>query len=259
MHYIDEGEGPPIVFVHGNPGWSFEYRKLIRELSENNRCIAADHIGFGLSDKPIDWDYLPQSHAGNFAAFMDSLDLEPAVLVINDWGGPIGLSYALCRPERFRHLLITNTWMWSVRGDPYYRLFSGFAGGQVGRFLIRHFNFFGKVIIRQCMADKKKLHPAIYQHLETRDERKGSWVFPKQIVGASEWLDQLWRQRGSLDEIPKTLFWGMRDIAFRKKELDVWSAQWPEAEVIRAEEAGHYPHEEAAETMTAKLRDIGSR
>ena len=66
MHYVDQGEGIPIVFVHGKPGWSFEFRKSIKELSKTNRCIANDHIGFGLSDKPYEWNYLPQNHAKNF-------------------------------------------------------------------------------------------------------------------------------------------------------------------------------------------------
>lgn len=95
MHYVDEGNGKPIVFVHGNPGWSFEFRKQIKALSVTNRCIAVDHIGFGLSDKPYEWNYLPESHAENFAALMDSLNLSNITLVVSDWGGPIGLSYAL--------------------------------------------------------------------------------------------------------------------------------------------------------------------
>jgi haloalkane dehalogenase len=72
MHYVDEGTGDPVVMVHGNPGWSFEFRKVIRGLSQTNRCIASDHIGFGLSDKPFDWDYLPKSQAENFEKLMET-------------------------------------------------------------------------------------------------------------------------------------------------------------------------------------------
>ena len=142
MHYIDEGEGKPIVMVHGNPTWSFLYRYLIKELSKNHRCIALDHIGFGLSDKPADWSYLPEEHAKNLNLLIDELDLKELTLVVQDWGGPIGLSYAINNPENVKSIIIMNTWMWSVTGDPHYERFSGFMGSGIGRFLIKRFNFF---------------------------------------------------------------------------------------------------------------------
>jgi len=104
IHYIDEGKGEPIVMVHGNPGWSFEFRNIVKELSKTHRCIAPDHIGFGLSNKPYDWDFLPKSHAQNFELFMDSLNLDKITLVVIDWGGPIGLSYALKHPEKIKKI-----------------------------------------------------------------------------------------------------------------------------------------------------------
>jgi haloalkane dehalogenase len=256
MHYVDEGQGDPIVFVHGNPGWSYEYRNVIKELSETNRCIAPDHIGFGLSDKPREWNYLPESHAENFRRFIEQLELERFVLVVNDWGGPIALSYALDHPERIRHAVITNTWMWSVRKDPYYRLFSGFAGGPLGRFLTRHFNFFGRVIARQVMANTKAFDPAIYRHLQSAEERRGCWTLPRQIIASGEWLDSLWQKREALNGIPTSFIWGMKDIAFREKELNTWSSGISTHRVVRLEQVGHYPHEEATERFVAELRRI---
>jgi pimeloyl-ACP methyl ester carboxylesterase len=144
MHYIDQGQGEPVVFVHGNPGWSFEFRDVINGISIKRRCIAPDHIGFGLSDKPADWDYLPEQHAQHFNALMDALDLRDMTLVVSDWGGPIGLSYALRHPERIKRLVIINSWMWSVKDDGYYRMLSGLMGGAVGRFLTGNFNFFAR-------------------------------------------------------------------------------------------------------------------
>ena len=95
MNYVDEGSGEPIIFLHGNPSWSFDYRNVIKNLSKKSRCIANDHIGFGLSDKPRDWDYLPESHAKNFEEFVDQLNVDNFTIVVNDWGGPIGLAYAI--------------------------------------------------------------------------------------------------------------------------------------------------------------------
>lgn len=87
MHYVDQGEGTPVVFVHGVPGWSFHFRHLLLRLSAHQRCIALDHLGFGLSDKPVDWDYPPEILAGNVSGLMDELKLEDVVLVVHDWGG----------------------------------------------------------------------------------------------------------------------------------------------------------------------------
>ena len=144
IRYLDEGTGEPLVMVHGNPSWSFEFRALIRALSGDYRCIAPDHLGFGLSDKPADWDYLPEHHAENFEALMEELDLKNITLTVGDWGGPIGLSYAVSHPERIKAIVVTNTWFWPVDDDWYYRAFSGFMGGPAGRFLIRKYNFFAR-------------------------------------------------------------------------------------------------------------------
>ncbi|MFO8051958.1 MAG: alpha/beta fold hydrolase [Thermoplasmatota archaeon] len=85
MHYIDEGEGPPVVFFHGNPSWSFQFRNIIKDLPRDHRCIAPDLIGFGLSDKPPKWTYLPEDHARYIEEFLESLDLKDITIVVGDW------------------------------------------------------------------------------------------------------------------------------------------------------------------------------
>jgi haloalkane dehalogenase len=142
MRYVDTGTGAPIVMIHSNPYWSFEYRGLIKRLSSDFRCIAPDHLGFGLSDKPRDWDYLPKDHAENLAKLLDALNLTDITFVVNDWGGPISLSSAVHHPDRVKRVIVTNTWCWPIDGDWYYRLFSGFVESAVGRRLIRKHNFF---------------------------------------------------------------------------------------------------------------------
>ena len=260
MSYVDEGEGEPIVMVHGNPYWSFEYRGLIRHFAATNRCIAADHIGFGLSDKPADWDYLPESHARNLELLLESLDLHDITVVVNDWGGPIGLSYALSHPERVSRVVITNTWCWPVDDDWYYRAFSGFMGGPLGRFLIRRYNFFARAVVRAVFGDKRKLTPELRRHftapLATPEERKGSWVFPGQIVGASGWLEELWSRRERLRGKVHLLAWGMKDMAFREKELRRWAEAFPEAHVARFAGAGHFVAEEAAHELAREMETI---
>jgi haloalkane dehalogenase len=266
MHYVDEGEGKPIVFVHGNPSWSFGFRNVIKGLRKNYRCIAPDHLGFGLSDKPLDWSYLPEEHAKNLADLLDSLDLNEITLVVNDWGGPTGLSYALRSPERIANIVILNTWLWSVKSDWYYQGFSKFVGGPIGRFLIRKRNFFARDIVKAAFGDKTKLTPEIHKHFlkpfAKVEERKGSWVFPKQIIGSSEWLGSLWSQREKLNEKNCLIAWGMKDVAFKEKELNRWRAAFPEAKVIRYSTCGHFVAEEEAVDLTKQIKTMmteGSR
>ena len=116
MHYVDEGRGKPIVMVHGTPTWSFMYRHLIKGLSDDFRVIAPDHIGFGLSDKPENWSYKPIDHAKNLAYLIESLGLEDITLVVHDFGGPIGLAYAVENPQNvsqdhyFQYLHVVPAW-----------------------------------------------------------------------------------------------------------------------------------------------------
>jgi haloalkane dehalogenase len=258
MHFLDEGKGEPIVMVHGNPGWSFEYRKIVKEMSATHRCIVPDLIGFGLSDKPFDWDYLPEHHALNLELLLESLDLKNITLVVNDWGGPIGLSYALNHPERIKKIIVLNSWMWSVEHEPHFQKFSKMMGGPFGRFLIRNFNFFGKVIVKKAMADSSKLsseiHKQYYLHMSTRNERKGCYVFPKQIIGSSKWLNSLWSRRETINQKPATFIWGLKDIAFREKDLNYWITNWNKAEVIRLVDAGHFPQEEQPQVLIYELK-----
>ncbi|MBD3348984.1 MAG: alpha/beta fold hydrolase [Candidatus Eisenbacteria bacterium] len=253
LHYIDEGEGRPLVMVHGNPTWSFLYRHLVRDLAPRFRCVAPDHIGFGLSDKPAGWSYRPSEHARNLAALIDRLGLEDITLVVQDWGGPIGLSYALDHPDNVAGVVVLNTWMWPVDDDWYYRAFSGLVGGPVGRFLIRRFNFFARCVMKQTYGDKGRLTREIHEHylrpLATPDERTACAVLPGEILGATEWLADLWSKRASLREKAALIVWGMKDIAFREKELIRWTEALPQARVIRLPDAGHFIQEEAPERL----------
>lgn len=117
LHYVDEGEGEPLVFVHGTPTWSFLWRHWVNDLRQGFRCIAPDHTGFGLSDKPADGRYTPADHARNLEEFIQRLGLEDVTLVVHDFGGPIGLHYALENPDNVKRIVLMNTWLWSNRGN----------------------------------------------------------------------------------------------------------------------------------------------
>jgi haloalkane dehalogenase len=116
MHYVDEGSGDPVLLFHGEPTWSFLYRKVIPPLTRVARVLAPDYFGFGRSDKPVEREwYSYDSHYASIERFVDELDLRGLTLVVHDWGGPLGLRLAAERPERVDRLVITNTGLYAGR------------------------------------------------------------------------------------------------------------------------------------------------
>jgi len=252
MHYVDEGESDhAVVMVHGNPAWSYTYRKLIRCLSQKYRCIAPDHIGFGLSEKPVEWDYLPENHAINFEKLLNHLDLQSITLMVGDWGGPIGLSYAVNHPDKIKSIIVTNTWMWPVKGIFHYEMFSRFMGGFFGRFLIKRYNFFVKVLMKRMFRTEvdQKVHQHYIEPLKEPINRKGCCIFPKEIIGSNHWLENLWSKRGSIADKPSVIFWGNKDFAFRKIELEKWKTVFSDAHVHEFDEVGHFVQEELGDEL----------
>ncbi len=260
MHYVEEGTGPVLLFLHGNPVWSFTYRKLIKYLSLKYCCVAIDHLGFGLSDKPEDFSYLPEDHYRNLEEFIALKKLKNITLFVNDWGGPIGLNYAVNYPDNINKLVIFNTFMWSVKGDKHYERFSGFMGGSLGKFLNLKFNFFGNVVVGMAYGDKLRLNKQnkyqLTRHVATPEERKGVWIFPREIIGSSVWLDSIWQKRKAIENIPALLIWGLKDIAFRRNELNTFKSFLKEASVIELEDVGHYVQDEAGERVMSPILDF---
>lgn len=260
LHYVDEGAGAPIVMLHGNPAWSFQYRNLIKQLRTQYRCIAPDHLGFGLSDKPSDWNYLPEEHAKNLAALIEHLGLKNITLVVQDWGGPIGIDYAVKHPGNVSRLIVMNTWAWPVNDDFHYVSFSAFMGGPIGRFLIRHFNFFVNSFMRVAFGDKSKLSSHAHRHyknaLPTAASRKGCYVFPKQIIASTPWLARLWNSIGELKDKPTLFVWGMKDVAFREKELQRWQQALPNSNTLKLNTVGHFVPEEAPEELNKAVENF---
>jgi haloalkane dehalogenase len=110
VHYVDEGSGPTLLLLHGNPTWSFLYREIIKELRGEFRCVAVDYPGFGSSVAPTGYGFTPAEHADVVADFLTQLDLSAVTLMVQDWGGPIGFAVATRHPDRFARFVIGNTW-----------------------------------------------------------------------------------------------------------------------------------------------------
>lgn len=256
--YVDEGRGKPIVFVHGTPTWSFLYRNIIKDLSPDYRCIAPDNLGFGLSDKPPTADYRTATQAQRLEQLLNTLDLGRITLVVHDFGGPIGLPYALAHPERIERLVLFNTWMWSMRGEPNAEQGSKLLGGKLGKLLYTRFNLSPRVLLQAVFGDKSKLRPAIHQHyikaVPTPEDRMAMWAYVGQVLGASEWHESLWQQRERIANIPALLLWGLKDSAFGPRFLERWQGVFTNAQTITFPQAGHFVQEEEPQTSAAAIR-----
>ena len=259
IHYVDEGSGAPIVFVHGNPSWSFEYRHLIAALRNEYRCIAPDHLGFGLSGRSRDpADYHPAAHAENFAALMEHLNLDKVTLVFSDWGGPIALAFARQHPERVAGLVVLNSWCWPVDTDRHFLRFSSMMSSWPMQFLIRHFNFFVTQVTPKAVGNPAILTKEVMAHYINAqpdpESRAASAALPGYIIGATEWLRGIWNGRAAFTGKPALVIWGHKDIAFRRKELETWQAELKNCTVYELPECGHFLAEEAPEAVAAHIR-----
>ena len=249
MHYVDEGAGEPVLFVHGTPTWSFEFRHLIKALSPAYRCIAPDHFGFGLSDRPADFAYTPEAHAAALQTFVERLNLDRLTLVVHDFGGPIGLPLALSSPSRVTRLILMNTWMWPFDDDPAMLRKAKIAGGTFGRLLYKYANASLRLIAPSAYGDRKKLTPEIHrQYLEVfrdRDARvRVLHALAKSLVGSRDFYASLLARADRLRDLPALIVWGMKDSAFLPDQLARWERLLPAAQVCRIATAGHWPHEE---------------
>jgi haloalkane dehalogenase len=258
IHYVDEGEGAPVVMVHGTPTWSFLYRRLIKDLSRDHRVIAVDNLGFGLSDKPEGWSYLPEEHANNLAALIGALSLKDLVLVVHDFGGPVGLSYALDRPANVKGLVLFNTWMWSLKDDPAAARASKLLGGPFGKFLYTRLNFSPRVLLKAAAGDRSKITKEVHRHylapFRNRRERVAPWVFARELMASGDWYERLWARRHRIKEKPTLILWGMKDRAFKEGDLGRWKSLFSNSRVVEFPEAGHFVQEEEGDESVAAVR-----
>ncbi|MGP6189388.1 MAG: alpha/beta fold hydrolase [Vulcanimicrobiaceae bacterium] len=258
MHYVDEGSGPILLMLHGNPTWSFAFRHLIVLLRERFRCIAPDLPGFGLSLAPEGYGYHPEEHARVIAAFVDHLALGAFTPVVQDWGGPIGLHLAGRDPARIERLVIGNTWCWPVNGDLHFEWFSRLMGGSIGRYFIRRNNAFVNVFVpagikRRPLATE--IMEAYRRPLSTPQRRMPSWIFPRSILRSRAFLTECEASLGALRDTPALIVWGDADIAFRAKERERFEASLPRHRTVVLRGAGHYVWEDAPNEIATALRE----
>jgi len=259
LHYIDEGEGESLLFVHGTPSWSFDFRHVIRELRNAYRCIAVDHIGFGRSDKPRDYDYSVQNHSATLEKFILDKDLRGLTLVLHDFGGPIGFHAALKHPERIKRIVILNSWLWSSRNDEAYRKMSKVLRSPLLPFLYRYFNFSARFALPASFGEKK-ISPRILKQytgaFTRRSQREGTLAFARGLLNDQDWFEWLWQQREVLSGKPLLFVWGIKDPVTGTQYLQKFLDGFPGAGVLKIASAGHFPQEEEPEAVSRGIREF---
>ncbi len=267
MHYVDEGprDGGPILFLHGNPTWSFLWRRLVGEFRTTHRCIAVDHIGCGLSSKPSSWRYTLAAHAENVHALVERLDLERVTLVVHDWGGAIGMSLVSRAPGRFARLLVLNT---AAFPGPMPLRIRACRAPLIGPFLVERMNAFAGMLPHYGVADPTQFSAAAragFAHpYRTPADRIAIRRFVEDIPTSTN--HPSWKELATASQAvarfvakPVSIVWGQRDWCFTPRFRGQWQSRLPDANVVPIERAGHLVTEEAPREVATELRALLAR
>jgi pimeloyl-ACP methyl ester carboxylesterase len=258
LHYVDEGprDAAPLLFVHGNPTWSYLWRRPIAELSaDGRRCVAVDHMGFGRSGKPPQLArYTLQVHVENTLAIIDELDLREVTLVAHDWGGPIGLGAMLERRDRLRAAVLMNTWAWEL---PSFvpSFIREFRTEGLGEILVLGGNLFVESIPGgMARRDTDPMMMEAYRAPFPDYWSRLAMLAAQRDIPFTE-RDRSAALMGAIHErlqeldLPLTLLWGMRDPVFQPVFLDQWREIYPEARVVELRDAAHFVPEDRPDAI----------
>jgi haloalkane dehalogenase len=255
--HVEAGTGPAILMLHGNPTWSFLYRHLIRNLLADFRCVAPDYAGFGRSGAPAGFGFTPREQARLIERWFLAQDLRDVLLMVHDWGGPIGLWLAARYPHRFAGLIIGNTWAWPVNGDLHFEWFSRLFGGRLGAWAIRRYNLFVELSLPAGMRRRKveKAVMDVYRLPFTDPVRRlVTHVFPREILGSRAFLLKVQDGLPALRHLDTLIVWGDRDPAFRARERHRFEKAFPKAETVALHGAGHFIQEDAPDEIASAIR-----
>ena len=256
LHYLDEGEGEVLLFLHGNPTWSFYYRSLIQNFQGRYRCVAPDHIGCGFSDKPQDYSYTLTTHIDNLEKLVCFLGLKNITLMVHDWGGAIGMGLAVRKPELIKRLVLFNTASFLSMDIP---LRIGLCRMPLlGTILIRYLNLFVRGVLRFGLKRQKRLTQNVragyLAPYDTFENRIANLKFVQDIpmeqaVPSYSVIQYIERNLKQFDGYPILIIWGSEDFCFNVKFLNKWREIFPRAEVRKVCNAGHLGVEDASDEI----------
>ncbi len=247
MHYVDEGEGPTLLFVHGSPMWSFMYRRAIARLSGRYRCIAVDLPGLGLSSAQLRWGHAHQDAAAHLRRFVDELNLRDAVLVVHATAGPAALEMAVAERERFAGLVISNTFAWPLDDDPTLAFFVRVVSSRLFGWVNVGFNLLARVAAwagrrggRFTGAERR----AILGPFRNRQARRHLQNLLYGVRVERSRFARLQQRLPELAELPTLLLYGAHDNGYRAGFVERWQSILPDHEVAVLKDAGHFPFED---------------
>jgi haloalkane dehalogenase len=268
FHYLAEGAGEPIVMLHGNPTWSYYYRSLVLALRERYRIIVPDHIGCGLSDKPDDsqYAYTLARRVMDLKALLTHLGIDRNLtLVLHDWGGIIGMAYASRQPERIKRLIVLNTAAFHL--PPGKRLpwsLRLFRSPLLGPILARGLNAFCRGATKYSCT-RRPMPPEVRQaYLAPYDSWKHRIAILRFVQdiplhpgdACYDLVSEIENSLSRLRNVPMLICWGEKDFVFDKDFLAEWMRHFPEAEVHRFADAGHYVLEDATQEIIALVQSF---
>ena len=273
MHYLDEGprDAPPVLMLHGNPTWSFYYRNLVIALRGQFRCIVPDHLGCGMSDKPDDseYDYRLKSRVEDIATLVTHLDLKnPLTLVVHDWGGMIGFTWAVDNPDQVDKMVVLNTAAFPLPEDKKMPAALRLARDTaVGAFLVTRFNAFSGIAARVAFKKpvSKEIRQAYKLPYDSPENRIATLRFVQDIPlsekdAGFDILNNTAERLHLLRDKPCLIAWGERDFVFDAPFLNKWLEYFPEAEVHRFADCGHYVLEDGGPALINTISNfIGIR
>lgn len=272
QHYVDQGEGEPIICLHGQPTWGYLYRHMIGPLSKHNRVIVPDHMGFGKSGTPQDREYTLQSHTENLAALIEHLDLRDITFVIQDWGGPIGTAYTVRNPDRVKRLVYMNTLngyggnskdLPSPNEAPWLRwIGEGLENGRTEQ-VLRNLGSTVLSVMKIIGFDVRKVDDtwirAYSEPFPDWDSAIGGYEFPIDVYLARIRDYVLAGAAGgpALASKPAILLEGMADKGIDpQRAIADFRGIWPTSPVVELEGVGHFCQEDAPEILVASIRQF---
>jgi haloalkane dehalogenase len=267
-HYLDEGAGEPVVMLHGNPTWSFYYRRLVLALRDKCRVIVPDHVGCGLSDKPDDsrYRYTLASRVDDLEALLDHLGInEKLTLVLHDWGGIIGMAYASRRLERIKRLVVLNTAAFHLPPGKKLPWSLGlFRFPLLGTLLTRGLNAFCRGAATHCCTRRPMPHDIRQAYLAPYDSWKNRIAVIRFVQDIPlkpgdtcfELVTEIQNGLSHFLAVPMLICWGEKDFVFDRDFLAEWQRRFPQAGLHRFPDAGHYVLEDASEEIIGLVRQF---
>ncbi len=260
-HYLNEGQGSPVVMVHGNPTWSFFFRNLVKKLAVNHQVVVPDHMGCGLSDKPQQYLYRLETHIENLENLVTSLKLENITLIVHDWGGSIGMGFAMRHSELIKRIVIMNSAAFSFNWIPLRIALCRIP--VLDDILVRKANAF--VRAAQSMTTVKPMPDLVKLGYRLPYNNYANRIailrFVQDIPMAPrdisfELLLEIEHGLWMFRDLPIAIIWGMKDWCFTPNVMKRWKIYYPEAEVHEMKHAGHYLMEDAGDEINDIIEDF---